>query len=613
MSDAGAGVGNAATPREAPAPGRFRSSCTTNSSAAAAVAANCRDNSAAAAAVAGEVAQQGDAKGAAAVLPSAAVRRDSLENSSAKKRTTKLCLADLSGGTPTPESRTKEACPEEVADDCAFVASAAAHAAEAEAAEARAAAAAASFAATAALATSAAEPRRRAATPTAARRSATPRRSQPPPAVTQDQNDVRTRMNYDKRTLRRMHRDAFMGAVQDWRAHHQVGSDHCGGGRSAPSRPVATRSCQVFVRVRPLFESERQKGEFEVVSAYEESSEIAVHNCLLQPDLVHKYVHHSGFYFSGAFGPAATNPAVHAACGAPLIRHALSGQLATLFMFGQTGSGKTFTMDALLQRASEELFSASPLRGGGRNASMSVRIKVFEIIGKKCLDLLSDDSENRDLRLLEDEEGRTNVCGAAEMVTRSPEELLRHVREGLAARAVAAHARNDESSRSHCVCRLEPQSGGALVLVDCAGTERRQDSEQHSVERVRESADINASLHALKECIRYWQSREQDSLRKASFGDGVADGDSSSDLHQDRRSGKEATAARVPFRGSQLTRVLQESFTRRGSLLVAIGTLSPAAMDTEHSLSTLRTLQMLQADPAPPHVHDVVGQANALH
>lgn len=40
---------------------------------------------------------------------------------------------------------------------------------------------------------------------------------------------------------------------------------------------------------------------------------------------------------------------------------------------------------------------------------------------------------------------------------------------------------------------------GQLLLIDCAGTERRKDAMYHSKERQQEGAEINASLHALKD------------------------------------------------------------------------------------------------------------------
>eukprot|EP00929_Paragymnodinium_shiwhaense_P081600 TRINITY_DN42749_c0_g1_i1.p1 TRINITY_DN42749_c0_g1~~TRINITY_DN42749_c0_g1_i1.p1 ORF type:complete len:201 (+),score=39.74 TRINITY_DN42749_c0_g1_i1:103-705(+) len=80
----------------------------------------------------------------------------------------------------------------------------------------------------------------------------------------------------------------------------------------------------------------------------------------------------------------------------------------------------------------------------------------------------------------------------------------------------------------------------------------------HSKEQQQEGAEINASLHALKECLRYASSRQQ-----------------------------------VPshvLRASALTKLLAAAFARYGKAKFAvICTASPCASDTEHTLTTLRT------------------------
>ena len=109
---------------------------------------------------------------------------------------------------------------------------------------------------------------------------------------------------------------------------------------------------------------------------------------------------------------------------------------------------------------------------------------------------------------------------------------------------------NDVSSRSHALCLVRLSNGGKLVLVDCAGTERKKDSMWHTKERQVEGAQINASLHALKECIRH-----------------------------------KAEINSVPthvYRSSCLTKLLADAFQDNG-LLTIFCTVSPCATDTEHS------------------------------
>merc|ERR1719454_394632 len=125
-------------------------------------------------------------------------------------------------------------------------------------------------------------------------------------------------------------------------------------------------------------------------------------------------------------------------------------------------------------------------------------------------------------------------------------------------RKTSATEANSVSSRSHSICILRLlRSGGQLMLVDCAGTERRKDSMYHSKERQQEGAEINASLHALKECMRHFTSSQK-----------------------------------VPsyvFRASSLTKILSEAFTSGSNArLSVVCTASPCATDTEHTIATLR-------------------------
>ena len=116
---------------------------------------------------------------------------------------------------------------------------------------------------------------------------------------------------------------------------------------------------------------------------------------------------------------------------------------------------------------------------------------------------------------------------------------------------------NDTSSRSHALCLVRLSNGGKLVLVDCAGTERKKDSMWHTKERQLEGAHINTSLHSLKECIRH-----------------------------------KAESNSVPthvYRASCLTKLLADAFQNNG-LLSIFCTVSPCATDTEHSRSIFCTV-----------------------
>lgn len=147
------------------------------------------------------------------------------------------------------------------------------------------------------------------------------------------------------------------------------------------------------------------------------------------------------------------------------------------------------------------------------------------------------------------------------------------IEKGKSRRATEATAINAVSSHSHVVCQVEIFSSsdwkrkdfsnrGILSLIDCAGSGRRNDSLYHNSLRQKETSDINASLYALKECIR---ARAKSSSKNPY----------------------------VPYRASNLTRLLRESSENEEAKLCVIATIAPNATDTEHTMETLKTVSSL--------------------
>lgn len=146
------------------------------------------------------------------------------------------------------------------------------------------------------------------------------------------------------------------------------------------------------------------------------------------------------------------------------------------------------------------------------------------------------------------------MVGASVHGVASAAELLQCLSSGQQRRTTCGTFANTVSSRSHMVVFLMLPNAGTLVLVDCAGSERKEDSYSHTAERQKEGAEINSSLHALKECIRALTSG----------------------------------ASHVPYRMNNLTRVLRGSFTTPGAKFHVVATVAPGCSDAEHSVATLR-------------------------
>lgn len=133
----------------------------------------------------------------------------------------------------------------------------------------------------------------------------------------------------------------------------------------------------------------------------------------------------------------------------------------------------------------------------------------------------------------------------------------------LRSRTTHATEANDSSSRSHAICQimLRDKANGKLrgkfSLVDLAGSERGNDTKEHNSQRRNESAEINTSLLALKECIRA--------------------------LGVNRNGMKH-----VPYRASKLTLLLKDCFTSNQAKTTMIATVSPGASSADHTINTLR-------------------------
>ena len=189
-------------------------------------------------------------------------------------------------------------------------------------------------------------------------------------------------------------------------------------------------------------------------------------------------------------------------------------------------------------------------------------MSFVEIHGDICHDLLNSFAP---AQLMNGPDGSVHAYPVVEPTVGSADELSALISYGCGCRATAATGVHDASSRTHAILRIYIQrhndtvdgggNEGVLTLVDLAGSEHRIDSMYHNADRRKEGANINASLMALKDCIRA------------------------------KAAGKNASHQ---YRKSKLTMALKSSFLMPSSRTLVIATVSPSSKDTEHSLNTLR-------------------------
>jgi hypothetical protein len=316
---------------------------------------------------------------------------------------------------------------------------------------------------------------------------------------------------------------------------------------------------------------------------------------------------------------------------------------SALLAFGQTGAGKTRTCTAMQTRAAAALLGGAGVRALGVSFLEICGEHVVDLLtsrhgGDNGGDRIGKKGEDRDeggtsrrgdgtppgphppptgdgtppgphppptdwptatpppsapsLALREVAGGELVVVGWHEVIVHTVDEAMEVLAAAQSRRAAAPTAANERSSRSHAICRLRPVASlaatgpndGLLLIVDLAGSERREDLRAHSKARMEETRAANASLAALKECIRI--------ENEAMGGGGGAGG------------------GVVPYRRSKLTRLLRPYLERTRSLpcgsdrgapdapplplCVVIAHLSPTRSAGKHTASTLEFVHALR-------------------
>lgn len=341
-----------------------------------------------------------------------------------------------------------------------------------------------------------------------------------------------TRTNFDKRSIRKMYAVPFEHAIRDITQQPISSQDE-------PVLAYSSQDVQVFCRKRPINSAELGRRIFDVLKVGPAGAP-TVFDCRIHRDMRHLQLNNYCFPVPCFDEHTTTEQVCEKVRLDEFYELAARGGHGTLCMFGQTGSGKTYTMGGILRHTAANLFRGrrSSLSGSSNPmAGLEVRIACFEVCGKNCYDLLRDGSK---VDVREDAAGTVQVS-ATSVEIKSGQALLEVVTFAGSQRMSCSTLKNEASSRSHAFYRIlmrpsgSNQRQGSLTFVDLAGSERSGDSLYHSPQQVQQSAEINASLSALKDCVRV----------------------RSQQLHSN-------TGKRVPYRSSRLTMLLRDSFDTEG-------------------------------------------------
>ncbi|RXM95897.1 Kinesin-like protein KIF22 [Acipenser ruthenus] len=251
--------------------------------------------------------------------------------------------------------------------------------------------------------------------------------------------------------------------------------------------------------------------------------------------------------FDAFYGENSSQQEVYTGSVKPVLSHLLTGQNTSVFAYGPTGAGKTHTMlggaeePGVIPRAVRDVFQMVREESGlpaSQDWEHSVSMSYLEIYNEKVLDLL--EPQDQDLPIREDKDKNILIPGLTQRTIGSFSEFESHFLPASQNRTMASTKLNTRSSRSHTVLLIRVvksqhvlpfrQLTGKLYLIDLAGSEDNRRTGNQGI-RLKESGAINSSLFVLSKVV--------DSLNQG--------------------------LARVPYRDSKLTRLLQvinKPFTR---------------------------------------------------
>eukprot|EP00792_Barthelona_sp_PAP020_P005286 TRINITY_DN2583_c0_g1_i1.p1 TRINITY_DN2583_c0_g1~~TRINITY_DN2583_c0_g1_i1.p1 ORF type:complete len:969 (+),score=294.92 TRINITY_DN2583_c0_g1_i1:1762-4668(+) len=324
---------------------------------------------------------------------------------------------------------------------------------------------------------------------------------------------------------------------------------------------------KVYCRLRPLQEKERLHNNF-IIENDEKTVSISEKN----------KAQTQCFQFDHIFQEKANQSEIFDEMVLPIVDQILNGIHCSILAYGKTSSGKTHSVFGpqssnaddlgIVPRIMHSLFqhiSQSP-----EDDEFTIKMSFLEIYMEKITDLLSAQANSSDNNLQQKikiiEHGK--VFGAKTIAVSDLNDVYCVLRKGINSRTVGETSQNLRSSRSHAaiICYVTRRCSTSnetyssrLSVLDLAGSERLTMNELNKMGVTRqESLAINASLSSL--------SRVLTSL--------VSSGSSERLTH-------------IPYRDSQLTRLLENSIG--GNSLTSILLCgSRSAQSLAETISTFR-------------------------
>ncbi|XP_078322566.1 protein claret segregational-like isoform X2 [Crassostrea virginica] len=220
-----------------------------------------------------------------------------------------------------------------------------------------------------------------------------------------------------------------------------------------------------------------------------------------------------------------------------LVRSFLDGYNLCIFAYGQTGSGKTYTMEGppgnqsednegIIPRAMKQVFQTiKELKVAGW--TYKLRASYIELYNEEIRDLTKGPNVQvkHEIKYPRGEQGKATITNIKEEEVENTDDALNFYRQASKNRTSGKTGRNERSSRSHAIFRVEMTGkvenvegvndtcSGTLTLVDLAGSEKLDDAA--SVTTNQETKKINLSLMELSKVLRALRKKENPFYRNS--------------------------------------------------------------------------------------------------
>ena len=328
----------------------------------------------------------------------------------------------------------------------------------------------------------------------------------------------------------------------------------------------------ISVRVRPLNSKEKEESDYKTIKI------ISITKLIISIPLEYSFeekskINHikvskekqSSFEFDFVFDENSSQSQIYEYTTHNLIDNIMGGYNATILAYGATGTGKTYTMvgnglnNGIMIRTIKDLFN-SVHNNMINNKQYVIKISYIEVYNEIIKDLLSNN--NSIIELKSDSKKGLILKNALAKKISNENEAFNLIMKGNKNRTEKFTEYNNNSSRSHAILYIyiemedeeinlkQKKSFGKFMLLDLAGCEKTSFSNNI---KNKELGSINKSLLALNKCINLLVSKNR---------------------------------GFIPWRDSNLTRLLQESLCGNNKLVI-IATVSMSLTSFDETMFTL--------------------------